>query len=119
MEEKSKIQRQEEREREESKEKKMEEEESKKIREHKKWTTRTWLAGGVNKTTILKYCKYFYSKNGCERGDFCTFAHSDDEIGMTWRPRGHEEDEVRRMVLCKFHRQGGQPAIDSISSNIS
>ena len=64
MEEKSKIQRQEEREREESKEKKMEEEESKKIREHKKWTTRTWLAGGVNQKTILQYCKFFTVRMG-------------------------------------------------------
>ena len=90
-------------------ERKKQEEEERKKREHKKWTTRDWLPGGVTGLTMLKFCKHFYSKNGCQRGDYCTFAHADDEIGQQWRPRGIPgHDSVRKMAICKFHAQGSR-----------
>jgi hypothetical protein len=65
-------------------------------------------AAGNNNNTIRKYCIYFhFSADGCQRGQFCTFAHSEEDVGMEWVDRRKKcAEEECPMVLCKFFMQG-------------
>ena len=70
--------------------------------EGKKVGSKKWTG-----STITQMCHHF-ARGQCERGVYCTFAHSEAEIGQEWRDRGHVEDQSRRMVLCRFWGQGWQ-----------
>jgi hypothetical protein len=52
---------------------------------------------------ITKWCTH-WGNGTCQRGAFCTFAHSEKDFGTEWfdRSRG----ACRTMVLCKFWTQG-------------
>ena len=57
---------------------------------------------------ITKYCSFFYNADGggCQRGDFCTFAHSEADMRTEWFDRNQGSVSLRTMVLCKFWPQG-------------
>ena len=56
---------------------------------------------------ITKWCRHYFSKTGCERGYFCTFAHSEEALGKSYFDRGSYEAS-HKMVLCRIYA-AGQP----------
>ena len=48
-------------------------------------------------STMYKYCDFF-KRGECQRGLFCTFAHSADELGTN----RVERSQLYKMTLCKF-----------------
>ncbi|CAK9089121.1 Probable 18S rRNA (guanine-N(7))-methyltransferase (Bud site selection protein 23 homolog) (Williams-Beuren syndrome chromosomal region 22 protein homolog) [Durusdinium trenchii] len=63
------------------------------------------LSASVKRT----FCK-FWQENKCTKGDSCTFAHGDHEIGQPIPEPGVSRNEVsmvsRKKVLCKFWQEG-------------
>ncbi|CAJ1421718.1 unnamed protein product [Effrenium voratum] len=66
-------------------------------------------------TTLVKrtFCK-FWQENKCTKGDACTFAHGDHEIGQPihidscWAPakQGNDVSVSRKKIICKFWQEG-------------
>jgi len=57
--------------------------------------------------TISQRCAYHFGKlpGGCQRGQLCTFAHSEDDIGKQWVDRDSMHGKVKT-VLCKQYQEG-------------
>ena len=53
--------------------------------------------------TMTKLCQ-FHARGWCQRGTWCTFAHSRSEIGREWVERPHFK--IRKMVLCRYYVHG-------------
>ena len=51
---------------------------------------------------ITKWCE-FYERGNCQRGKFCTFAHSESDFGAKWVDRTAGDT---KLVLCKFWKDG-------------
>ncbi len=58
--------------------------------------------------TITKMCK-FYAEGYCQRQGFCTFAHSEEEIGTDWTDR----DCRWKLALCKWWEADGSPYVNA------
>jgi hypothetical protein len=60
-------------------------------------------------TTMTKLCRFYMEggrgPDGCQRGEYCTFAHSEDEVvnGKQWT---HRMVMRATMVRCKHHLRG-------------
>ena len=56
---------------------------------------------------ITKWCRHYFSKSGCERGQYCTFAHDKSQLGKTYIHR-EKWSSTHKMVLCRYFA-AGQP----------
>ena len=56
---------------------------------------------------ITKWCRHYFSKSGCERGQYCTFAHDKSQLGKTYIHRA-KWSSTHKMVLCRYFA-AGQP----------
>jgi len=50
---------------------------------------------------VTKWCHHFFSKNGCERGFYCTFAHTYEDFKKEYIDRDVFSRSCK-MVLCKY-----------------
>ena len=64
-------------------------------------------ARGLGGRKITQWCHHFYSKTGCQRGQFCTFAHEPGHIGQIHLNRD-QWVSTHKMVLCKHFAAGKQ-----------
>mmetsp|Transcript_35256 Transcript_35256/g.82245 ORF Transcript_35256/g.82245 Transcript_35256/m.82245 type:complete len:336 (+) Transcript_35256:85-1092(+) len=70
--------------------------------------------GTANPSVKRTFCK-FWQENKCTKGDACTFAHGDHEIGQpihndSWAPtgkgQGNDQNVSRKKIICKFWQDG-------------
>ncbi|CAE7830008.1 unnamed protein product [Symbiodinium sp. CCMP2592] len=70
--------------------------------------------GTANPSVKRTFCK-FWQENKCTKGDACTFAHGDHEIGQpihndSWAPtgkgQGNDQTVSRKKIICKFWQDG-------------
>ncbi|CAE7890489.1 unnamed protein product [Symbiodinium microadriaticum] len=70
--------------------------------------------GNANPAVKRTFCK-FWQENKCTKGDACTFAHGDHEIGQpihndSWAPtakgQGNDQNVSRKKIICKFWQDG-------------
>ena len=56
---------------------------------------------------ITQWCRFFLDKTGpgCQRGQFCTFAHDESHLGKIHLNRD-QWVPTHKMVLCKWHASG-------------
>ena len=56
---------------------------------------------------ITQWCKFYSAKDlgGCQRGQYCTFAHHETDLGRTYCVR-ERWVSTHRMVLCKYFMSG-------------
>ena len=76
-------------------------------------TPRKTMEGGSEPQKIRKWC-HFYFKSGCERGHFCTYAHTWESMGKIIPDRKPME-ATSRMVLCKLFKTGGGALLIALS----
>ena len=55
---------------------------------------------------IRKWCHFFFSEDGCQRGAYCTFAHSAEDFGKNWWEEREQMRQWTRIVQCKFFTAG-------------
>ena len=61
---------------------------------------------GERRGTIRKWCHHYFSRSGCERATFRTFAHCDADFEKPWFDRHAAIQGKNRMVMCKFFMKG-------------
>ena len=49
---------------------------------------------------VTQWCTHYFGPRGCERGHYCTFAHSKDQLGKPYIERARYA-KTNKMVLCR------------------
>mmetsp|Transcript_20775 Transcript_20775/g.48574 ORF Transcript_20775/g.48574 Transcript_20775/m.48574 type:complete len:359 (-) Transcript_20775:108-1184(-) len=75
----------------------------------------SWEASNTTNPSVKRtFCK-FWQENKCTKGDACTFAHGDHEIGQPiysdgWAPTAKGGNDLagvsRKKIMCKFWQDG-------------